>query len=85
MRRPEQAELLRVIQESTEFGSPPFVVAPHVSEELRIRLQNALIDLDQRPEGIQILKGLDTDRLVALPDSAYDSVRALTKKVGEGP
>lgn len=82
---PNQAGQLTVLQESTEFGSPPFVVAPHVADELHSRLQGALLNLDQRPEGLEILEGLGADRLVALPDSAYDAVRALAEEVGEAP
>ncbi len=82
---PDHAGLLTVVQQSDEFGSPPFVVAPHVSDELHGRLQTALLDLVQSPKGVQILQGLGADRLVILSDSAYDPVRALVQEVGEAP
>lgn len=82
---PERAELLRVIQASEPMGSPPFVVAPHVPVELREQLQSALLELDAHPEGVDILQGLAADRLVVVPDSAYDPVRDLAAQAGGAP
>jgi len=81
-RDPELAAKTKVIHRSPPFGSPPAVVNPNLSPKLQAELQRLLLELDDRPEGREILKALGIDRFVLIDDAAYDSVRALERAVG---
>jgi len=84
-RDPELASKTKVIQRSPPFGSPPVVVNPNLSPKLQAELQSLLLELDDHPEGQQILETMGVDRFVILEDAAYDSVRQVEREVGVQP
>jgi phosphonate transport system substrate-binding protein len=84
-REPELAAKTRVIHRSPAFGSPPVVVNPDLSPKLQAELEVLLLELDDQPEGRQVLEALGVDRFVVVDDAAYDSVRELEQKVGPLP
>ena len=81
-RDPELATKTKVIHRSPPFGSPPAVVNPNLSPKLQAKLQRLLLELDDTPEGREVLQSLGVDRFVPVDDAAYESVRALEEAVG---
>jgi phosphonate transport system substrate-binding protein len=81
-RDPELAAKTKIIHRSPPFGSPPAVVNPNLSPKLRAELQRLLLELDDHPEGRQILAALGVDRFVMVEDTAYDLVRQLEREMG---
>ncbi len=81
-REPELAERVRVIHESPEFGIPPVVVRPTQRPQLRAQLEEILLNMHRTPAGQQALASLGVDDFVIIDDSAYDTVRSLTRAVG---
>lgn len=84
-RDPELAAKTKIIHRSPPFGSPPVVVNPNLSPSLQAQLQTLLLELDDQPEGRQVLEALGVDRFIVLDDDAYDSVRELEHAVGPLP
>lgn len=81
-REPEIEEKVKIIHRSPPFGIPPVVVNPNVRPQLKVELQELFLTMADDPEGRVVLDLLDIDRFVLLPDSAYDSVRALEEALG---
>jgi len=81
----ELAAKTKVIHRSPPFGSPPVVVNPDLSPKLQAELQSLLLELDDHPEGQQILETMGVDRFVVLEDAAYDSVRQVEREVEPPP
>ena len=71
------AKQTRVIHRSPQFGIPPVVVHPDISSYLKQSLRSIFLDMHNDPEGKQILKGMKIERFVEVPDSNYDSIRAM--------
>lgn len=78
---PELGKRLTIIAKSPPFGAPPIVVNPKLDPELKQKLQDALLKMNDTPEGQRILAELNTERFVAPDDHWYDSVRTLAEKV----
>ncbi|MFQ3568364.1 MAG: phosphate/phosphite/phosphonate ABC transporter substrate-binding protein [Aggregatilineales bacterium] len=81
-REPELAERVRIIHESPEFGVPPVVVSPTQRPQLRAQLEEILLNMHRTPAGREALASLGVDDFVIIDDSAYDTVRILTRAVG---
>ncbi len=81
----ELAAKTKIIHRSPPFGSPPVVVSPTLSPKLQAELETLLLELDDHPEGRQVLDPMGVDRFVVVDDAAYDSVRELEQKVGPLP
>ena len=64
----------KVIQRSQTFGFPPLVYRIGVDPELRARMTDALLTMDQDPDGRTLLAQLMLDRFIAAPPSLYDDV-----------
>lgn len=74
-KEPQFTARTKVIQRSTPFGFPPLVYRIGVDPELRARMTEALLTMDQDPEGRALLAELMLDRFIAAPPSLYDDVR----------
>ncbi|MBI4612602.1 MAG: PhnD/SsuA/transferrin family substrate-binding protein [Planctomycetes bacterium] len=83
-REPGIASAIRVIERSSPFGAPPFVVHPAIDPELRIRMQAALLDMHEDEEGRRALLQARIDRFVIPPAGLYDSVQALVASLDSG-
>ncbi len=80
-RDPGVAEHTRVVWRSEPFGSPPVVVHPRLSPDLKERLRETLLGMDADPRGRAILDGLMIDRFVVPDQAAYESVREMLRNV----
>lgn len=81
-RDPSLAERVQVIHKSPPFGIPPVVVSPDVRPQQRTMLQEALLAMNDSPEGQAALRALGLDGFVSIEDSAYDGARAITRQIG---
>ena len=82
---PELAARTRVIYQSELFGSPPVVVPPGLSEDLKGQLREALLAMDRDYRGKAILGSLMIDRFVVPDQSSYEPIREMLRKVqGQG-
>lgn len=81
----ELAAKTKIIHRSPPFGSPPVVINPNLSPKLQAELETLLLELDDHPEGRQVLDSMGVDRFVVVDDTAYDSVRELEQQVGPLP
>lgn len=81
-RDPTLAERVQVIHKSPPFGIPPVVVSPDVRPQQRTMLQEALLAMNDSPEGQAALRALGLDGFVSIEDSAYDGARAITRQIG---
>lgn len=72
----------RIIEKWGPFGINPVVVRPGLDPQLKQRLRDVLLGMDQDPSGRQILDSLLIDRFIVPDDSIYDSVRNMRAVVG---
>lgn len=80
-RDPSLADRTRIIWRSDPFGTPPVVVSPNLSPELKTRLRDTLLGMDGDYQGRAILNNLMIDRFVVPNQAAYDPVREMLQKV----
>ncbi len=81
-RDPTLLEKVRVIHRSPAFGIPPVVVSPNIRPQLRVLLEEVLLNMNAYPQGQIALDNLGIDAFVPIDDSAYDSARDLLREVG---
>jgi len=74
-REPSIAERLRIIHRSSAFGMPPVVVSPDIQPQLRLELQEILLDMSGDPDGLAALDTLGIDRFVLVEGQLYESAR----------
>jgi phosphonate transport system substrate-binding protein len=74
-RRPELADLFRVIETIGPSPIPPIVVARGVAAEVKRRLRDALLRIHEDGEGQAILSDGMIARFVAVHDADYDDIR----------
>jgi phosphonate transport system substrate-binding protein len=67
----------KIIHRSPQFGIPPVVVPPGISPLLKESLRSIFLEMHDDPEGKKILEGMKIQRFVEVPDSNYDSIRAM--------
>lgn len=79
---PDLKKETKVIAEYGPYATPPVVVYPSLDPAVKDELKALLLNLDEDELGREILSELGIDRFVSLPDSAYDSVRVISDKVG---
>lgn len=73
---PELTAQTRIIEKSRTYGFPPLVYRIGIDPELLRRMRDALLTMDQDPEGRALLSELMLDRFSTAPASLYDSVNA---------
>lgn len=66
-----------ILEESQRFGAPPFVVSRNLHPLLKSRLQEIFKHIHVDPVGSRILKSMMIDKFIEVPDSNYDSIRAM--------
>ncbi len=79
---PEIAAQTRIVETSEPFGIPPVIVHPDLDPEIKARLRELLLGLDEDAEGRQILDDLMIDRFVVGDDAAYDTIRNRVRDLG---
>jgi len=82
---PEIKERTRVLWRSPPYAMSPFVVPPQLPISLKRQLRKVLLAMDKEAEGQALLTQLQIDRFVLIPDSAYDSIRAMEKQLSPQP
>lgn len=77
-REPQYTAKTKIIQQSEKFGFPPLVYRIGIDEELRRRMTDALLGMENDPEGKALLAELMLDRFTTAPSNLYDNVRLTT-------
>lgn len=67
----------KVINSSQKFGIPPVVVPPNLPTLLKSALREIFLNMHKDPEGKTILDGMKIEKFTVVPDSNYDSIRAM--------
>jgi len=80
---PELGRKVKVVAKSEAFASPPVVVNPLLTPELKETLRRFFLDLPGTEQGRVVLKKLGIDRFVPITDDKYNAVREMARKVGE--
>lgn len=81
---PDLLRRLRVIAVSDSWGGPPVVVSPRLGSGLKRQLQDALLALDGRPEGAEVLALSRIERFALVEPADYDPLRRLALRAGGG-
>jgi phosphonate transport system substrate-binding protein len=71
------AEQTKVIHRSPQFGIPPVVVPSELPLYLKLSLRSVFLEMHTEPEGKKILEQMRIEKFVEVPDSNYDSIRAM--------
>ncbi|MDJ0622945.1 MAG: phosphate/phosphite/phosphonate ABC transporter substrate-binding protein [Desulfocapsaceae bacterium] len=67
----------KIIHRSPPFGIPPVVVPPTITPFLKESLRQIFLDMHNDESGKKILSAMRIERFVEVPDSNYDSIRAM--------
>ncbi len=67
----------KVIHSSQQFGIPPVVVPPDLPPLFKSALRQVFLSMHNDPDGKRILDGMRIQKFVEVPDSNYDSIRAM--------
>lgn len=84
-RYPDRTRDVKVAWRSPKYGFPPIVARQNLDEETFRRIQRALVDMRERPEGRDILQQLNLDGFVEGAESVFDGIRGLVKILNAGP
>ncbi len=71
----------RILERSEPLGIPPFVVSPHLEDDIRQGLQKVLLEMNRNPEGKKILGNLGLDGFYLPPPDLYDGVRRIVRNI----
>jgi len=80
-RDPRYRGKTRVIWKSPPYGSPPVVVHPALDPELKSRLRDLFLKMNEDAEGRAVLSDLMIDRFVIPDDRAYEAIREMDSKL----
>ncbi len=80
----DDASDTRIVWRSPPYAINPVVVNPRLDADLKARLRELLLEMDQDPEGQKILRRLRFDRFAPAEDSSYDSTREIVRATGIG-
>ncbi len=78
---PEKVKNVKIIEKSEDYGIPPIVIPPHISQELKQQLQDVFLSLHEDPEGTRILDKLLIERFVKGNDKDYNSIREIQDSI----
>lgn len=65
----------KIIQKSSPYGMPPFVIHPQMALALKAQLKDVLLNMHEDPDGGKILSAIGFDKFVIADGAIYDSVR----------
>ncbi len=77
------AEQTRIIYESPEYGIPPIVVHPGLSDEIKQQLKEIFLALDEDPKVLALMRELRIERFDTGRDSDYNTVRDMRAWVSQ--
>ena len=78
---PVTRDSMRIVAESDMTPHIPIGLAPWVPDTIGRELQKILLDMQNDPEGREILRGLEWPGFVPVDEHEYDSVRSLAEQV----
>jgi len=68
---------LKIIEKSPPFGSPPIVTRRGLPKDIQNQLRKVLVEMDQDPQGAEILSQLGIEKFAPADKSLYLSVEKL--------
>lgn len=71
------AKETKVIHRSPQFGIPPVVVPTSLSPFLKSAIREVFLNMHTDSDGKRILDAMKIDKFINVPDSNYDSIRAM--------
>lgn len=71
------AQRIRIIENIGPSPMPPFVIGAHVPNEIRARIQSALIEMHASEQSRGILARAQMARFAHVSDAAYDAIREM--------
>lgn len=71
------AKETKVIHRSPQFGIPPVVVPPDLSPFQKSAIREVFLNMHIDPDGKRILDAMKIEKFIDVPDSNYDSIRAM--------
>ena len=74
---PEYKDKLRILWKSDGYTPHAFAAHPRVPQDVVDKLQKALLEMDQDPEGKALLKKLRLKGIEKASDNEWNDVRAL--------
>ncbi len=78
---PALTSATRVVRKSEPYGIPPLVAASSVPSDLKKRVREIVLTMNEDPEGRKILANLLIDRFIVPREEWYDSIRQLEQRV----
>ena len=78
---PGFVEQTRIINRSEPYGIPPVVVPKNLAAKKKKILADILLNMHKENEGKAILTKLHIDQFTTVPDSDYDSIRAMNTRI----
>ncbi len=79
--RPEVTDKTRIINTSPAFGFPPIVARVGVDLEVVWRMKNAIMEMNDDPNGRKFLDGLKLDGFGEAPPNLFENIRQMALKV----
>lgn len=76
-KHPELTASTKIIEKHGPYGITPFVTNPDTDPELKEKLRDILLNMDNDEEGKKILSKIEIQKFVAVNDSIYESVRKM--------
>lgn len=80
-RDPLLKDKIRVIHISPDFGIPPVVISPFTRPQVKVEIQNLLLNMSNDSAARDALVSIGVDAFVQIEDDAYKSVRALLEEI----
>ena len=78
---PVDTSNVKIIKKSKPFGIPPIVVTRNLDPDIKNKLRQIFLNMDQDKEGKRILKKLLIDKFSIVQDNLYNSIRDMNYKV----
>ncbi|MBI5873079.1 MAG: phosphate/phosphite/phosphonate ABC transporter substrate-binding protein [Candidatus Omnitrophica bacterium] len=75
--QPELTAKTKIILKSPPYGSPPLVVRPGLSPQIKDKLREVFLNAHLDAEGKELLKRMMMDRFAPGDDKNYDSIREI--------
>lgn len=72
---PPLASQTRIVSKSPRFGMPPLVVHPNMDPQLRAKLQELLLTMQDNQDGSAVLERLGFDQFIEPHTTDYDAIR----------
>lgn len=75
------AKQTKIIKRSPPYGSPPVVVTRDIDPDLRKKVKDAFLDMQNTTKGKAVLSAMMIDGFVEVPDRNYDTIRKMERAI----